>query len=100
MKANFKGYRVIVLFAKILMSGIGIVDVRGKIQGTVMSKGKSGAIARVKVTPVNPRTVFQQTARALFSFFSQNFRALTANQVTAWNQAAANGFEARNIFGN
>lgn len=85
--------------AKILMSGIGIVDIRGKIQGTVMSKGRSSATARVKVTPVNPQTVAQQAIRSVFSYFSAKFRTLGATVVAAWNAAAGSGFSSTNIFG-
>jgi hypothetical protein len=92
--------QVVIICAKILMSGIGIVDIRGKIQGTVMSKNKSGATARVKVTPVNPQTAYQQAVRVAFGAFSSAFRALTASQVNAWNSTAASGFKTNNIFGN
>ena len=92
--------KVIILFAKILMSGIGIVDIRGKINGTVMSKGKSGAIARVKVTPVNPQTAYQQRIRSILAYFSGKFRSLSLDQINGWNAAAANGFKGTNIFGN
>ncbi len=79
---------------------MGVVDGRGKVQGTVLTKNRSGAAMRVKVTPINRRTSFQQAARVAFGFFAQGFRALTASQVAAWNAAAASGFISNNIFGN
>lgn len=82
------------------MSGIGIVDIRGKIQGTVMSKGRSGAIARVKVVPVNRQTPLQQETRIRFGFFSSDWRSLTPDQINAWNAAASSGFPTNNVFGN
>lgn len=80
-------------------SGIGVVDGRGKINGTVMAKNRNGAYARVKVTGVNRRTVRQQEQRSLLSYFSQGFRSLGAELIAAWNTAAANGFTSTNIFG-
>lgn len=92
--------RVIILFAKLLMSGHGIVDLRGKVQGSVTQKGRYGMVMRVKVTGVNPRTTDQQRIRSLFSYFSANFRALGASVIAGWNAAAANGFKITNVFGN
>lgn len=99
-KQTLNGMRTVILFAKILWSGIGIVDGRGKLQGTVLTKNRSGAAARVKVTPVNRRTSFQQAVRVQFGAFASAFRALTASQISAWNAAAAAGFKTNNIFGN
>lgn len=80
-------------------SGIAVVDGRGHAGGTVFSKGRSGAIARNKVTPVNRRTPAQQQVRAILAFFSQAWRALTTAQIAAWNGAATSGFSSNNIFG-
>lgn len=88
------------IFLRVLWSGIGMVDGHGKLQGTVMQKGRSGAIARVKVNPVNTRSAFQQARRSLFAYFSSKFRTLGASVVNAWNAAAANGFTSTNVFGN
>ena len=90
----------VIIMLKILWSGIGMVDGRGKIGGTVLTKNRSGAAARVKVTPVNRRTPAQQFVRVGFGFLAQGFRALTASQVAAWNAAASGGFKSNNIFGN
>lgn len=97
---NLSGLRTVILFAKILWSGVGIVDGRGKLQGTVLTKNRSGSAMRVKVTPVNRRTSFQQSVRVQFGAFASAFRALTASQISAWNAAAAAGFKTNNIFGN
>jgi len=85
---------------KILFSGVGIVDGRGKFGGSVASKGRSGAYVRNKVTGVNRRTSFQQAARVVLSLLSQSFRALSVAQINAWNAAALNGYTSTNIFGN
>lgn len=84
---------------KIKFSGIAIVDARGKVGGSVISKSRSGAYVRNKVTPVNRRTAFQSSVRAVLAFFASGFRALTAIQIKAWNEAANSGFTTTNIFG-
>lgn len=78
--------------------GMMVVDGRGKLGGHVLSKNRSGAYARTKVTPVNPQTVYQQGARNLLTSFSQGWRALTGAQILAWNAAVA-AFAKTNIFG-
>ena len=80
-------------------SGIGITDGRNKIGGTVLSKSRSGATARNKVTPINRRSSFQSAIRSVFTGFSQSFSALTRAQILAWNNAANSGFTTTNIFG-
>lgn len=77
--------------------GMMIVDGRGKLGGHVLSKNRSGAYARTKVTPVNPQTSFQQGARNLLASFSQGWRALSAARIAAWN-AATPAFSGSNIF--
>jgi hypothetical protein len=91
---------LVILFAKLLMSGHGIVDLRGKVQGSVTQKGRYGMVMRVKVTPVNPRSSAQQYIRSLFAYFSANFRNLGATAIAGFNAAAANGFVITNVFGN
>jgi hypothetical protein len=63
-----------------------VVDGRGKIGGQVASKNKSGAYMRNKVTPTNPQTTAQTSARQLFSGISQNWSALTEAQRDTWNE--------------
>lgn len=78
--------------------GMIVVDGRGKLGGHVLSKNRSGAYARTKVTPVNPQTSYQQAARNRLTTFSQGWRALTSAQILAWN-AAVGAFSKSNIFG-
>ncbi len=85
--------------AKVLYSGAAAVDIRGKINGSVFSKNRSGAIIRVKVTPSNPQTTFQLAARSLLTSLSQAWRALNPGRIAAWNAAAAQ-FARTNVFGN
>lgn len=84
---------------KIQFSGLGVTDGRGKIGGHVASKNRSGPYARVKVTPVNPQTAYQQAARNLLTSYSQGWRALTQAQRDAWD-AAVGDFAKSDIFGN
>jgi hypothetical protein len=74
-------------------------DARGKINGTVYSKNKSGAYVRKKVTPANPRTVAQSLVRASFGGLSQAWSGtLTAAQRAAWIAYAAT-YPRLDIFG-
>lgn len=83
---------------KIKWSGIGITEGRGKINGSVASKNRSGAYARVKVTPVNPNTLAQQQARLVLAQFSQGWRQLSQAAIDAWNSAVSE-FSITDIFG-
>jgi hypothetical protein len=75
-------------------------DARGKVNGVVMSKNRSGAYVRTKVTPTNPRTAAQVAVRSNLSIFSQMWSGtLTAAQRAAW-VAFANTYPINNIFGN
>lgn len=98
MKKLFQNrFTVIALLVK--WSGIGMTEGHGKLGGTVIQKGRSGFIARVKVTPVNPQSEFQQSVRSLLAYFSSKFRTLGDTVVAGWNAAAANGFITNNVFG-
>jgi hypothetical protein len=85
---------------KTLWSGIGMVDGRGKLNGTVLSKNRYGNYARVKVTPVNPKTTDQQNRRGAFGNLAQLWPTLTEAQRQSWLEAASTGFPGHNIFGN
>lgn len=78
--------------------GMMMTDARGKLGGHVFSKNRAGAYTRTKVTPVNPQSSSQVTVRNRFTTYAQNFRALTAAQILAWNTAVAN-FIGTDIFG-
>lgn len=84
--------------AKIKWSGIGIVDGRGKINGTVLSKNRGGAYARVKVTPANPRYPAQMFVRSNLAFIAQKWRTLTQNERDAWSGAVSN-YTRTDVFG-
>lgn len=75
-----------------------VVDGRNKIGGHVMSKNRSGAYMRTKVTPVNPRSVDQQNVRSRFSVISTSWDGLGHASVVNWNAAVAN-WSKSDIFG-
>lgn len=83
---------------KIKWSGVGMVDGRGKINGSVASKNRAGAYVRTKVTPVNPRSVAQQNIRSIFSQVSEYWRGMTEVQRNSWNEATEN-WQRTDIFG-
>lgn len=84
--------------AKIKWSGIGIVDGRGKLNGTVLSKNRGGAYARVKVTPSNPRSTAQMFVRSNLAFLAQKWKTLTQSQRNAWAGAVSN-YTRTDVFG-
>lgn len=84
--------------AKIKFSSIGITSILGKAGGSVYSRNKGGSYFKNFVMPSNPRTIAQQTVRALFGAIAQAWRSLTAAQREAWNQGAVN-FPYQDAFG-
>ena len=78
--------------------GMIVTDGRGKLGGQVFSKNRGGAYIRTKVTPSNPQSPAQTVVRQAFAEFSQNWSALTAELITAWN-AAVSSWSTTDIFG-
>jgi len=78
--------------------GFGVADVRNKINGSVFARNRGGAYVRTKVTPLNPQSVRQVAARNLLTSLAQNFRSLTQDQITAWNEAVTQ-WQTTDIFG-
>lgn len=78
--------------------GMMMTDARGKLGGQVFSKNRSGAYIRTKVTPVNPRTDFQQANRSLLGSLSSGWSTLTEAQRNAWN-GAVEQWQKTNVFG-
>lgn len=66
-------------------------EFRGKMGGTVFSRNKSGAIARVYVKPTNRNSQRQQNIRSIFGSVSKQFANLTEVQKESWNGFAADG---------
>lgn len=84
-------------FAKVKFSAL-VSEMRNKLNGSVFSRNRGGAYIRNKVTPLNPQTTAQQAARALLSSLSEQFRTLSPDRITAWNQAGDN-FPTVDVFG-
>jgi hypothetical protein len=64
-------------------------DARGSIAGVTFTRNRYGAVARQKVSGVQPRTVRQLDQRAIFTAASQAWRSLTPDQQAAWAAYAA-----------
>lgn len=87
------------LMALIKTSGIGVVEIRNKLGGTVFLTGKGGASIRNLSTPTNPQTASQQLNRIEFGSISSEWRALTPSQRLEWYAQASN-YSFTNIWGN
>lgn len=85
--------------AKINFGGV-VQDARGKQNGIVYSKNRSGAYLRRKVTGTNPNTVAQQLVRSSFGNLSKQWgSSLTQAQRDSWT-TYANTYPRVDIFGN
>lgn len=73
------------------MSGLGFTDASGSIAATTVGGGRAGKFARVKVVPVNPKTIKQISQHSKFSTRNSAWRGLTQAQQDAWIGAAASG---------
>lgn len=82
----------------LIKTGALVAEIRGKEGGMVFSRNKGGAYVKVKVTPTNPQTIYQQNQRGQLGAISQAWRALTQAQRDAWGVFAA-GAPVTNIFG-
>lgn len=64
-------------------------DARGKIDGIVFSKSRSGAYVRGKVSPTQPQTSRQSTRRSFLTLATRRWSAnLTPAQRFAWDSLA------------
>jgi len=83
--------------AKIKYSAL-VSDMRGKLNGSVMSKNRSGSYVRNKVTPSNPQTSAQMLIRGIFSEITKGWSNLTDSQRQSWENSVE-AFQGTNIFG-
>lgn len=83
--------------AKIKYSAL-VSDMRGKLNGSVMSKNRSGSYVRNKVTPSNPQTSAQMLIRGIFSEITKGWSNLTNSQRQSWENSVE-AFQGTNIFG-
>jgi len=74
------------------LTGFTLGELRGKMGGLVFSRNKAGAYIRALVTPVNPQTVRQQTARYSFGNNSILFQNLSSFQKNCWETFARTHF--------
>ncbi len=71
--------------------GGGVAQIRGKLGGTVFSRGRGGAIVRSWVSPINPNTAAQQQVRnALSTLVVKWLTVLTQLQRNGWKTYADN----------
>ena len=73
-------------------------DLRGKLNGSKFSKGRSAHTLTNKVKGSNPRSASQGIVRSAFRKYTSMWQTLTAAQILAWNSAAQDSAK-RNIFG-
>lgn len=78
--------------------GMYVVDGRGKQGGHVLSKNRSGAYIRTKVTPSNPRTTAQMAVRGMFAAISARWSALTEVQRLSF-EGRVTDYSVTDIFG-
>ena len=73
-------------------------DLRGKLNGSKFSKGRSCHTLTNKVKGSNPRTSSQGVVRSLFREYTSKWKTLDPGVILAWN-SAANDTAYKNIFG-
>lgn len=69
--------------------GGGVASISGKIDGTVYSRNRSGAIARGWTKPTNPQTPLQEATRLRFSDCASLWSELPAADQLDWESLAA-----------
>lgn len=84
--------------ARIKFSSIGITNIVGKAGGSVYSTNKGGAYFKNFVKPSNPKTMAQQSVRALFGAIAAAWRLLDDSQRKSWDGASSN-FPYKDVFG-
>lgn len=83
----------------LVLLGPALSDARGKVGGVVFSRNAAGQYIRAKVSPVQPRSAFQQAIRATMTYCAQRWRnTLTAAQRAGW-EAYARGTPLVDRFG-
>jgi hypothetical protein len=83
--------------AKVKFTAV-VADMRNKLNGSVFARNRGGAYVRTKVTPLNPQSIAQVSARNLLTQLAQGFRSLTQEQITAWNEAVTQ-WQTTDVFG-
>ena len=73
---------------KILYSGL-VSDQRGKLNGTIFSKNRTGNILKNFATPRNPQSFTQQPNRSNWQYIIKYWQNLTTVQRASWADLAA-----------
>jgi len=73
-------------------------DLRGKLNGSKFSKGRSAHTLTNKVKGSNPQTSYQMLVRSYFREYTSMWKTLTDDQILAWNSAAQDSV-LKNAFG-
>jgi hypothetical protein len=71
-----------------IQTGAVITDIRGKLGGSIFQQTQGGLSIRNSSTPVNKHSAVQSSRRALLFQLQSNWRSLTDNQRTVWQQWA------------
>lgn len=74
--------------AKIKFSAL-VSEMSGKLNGSVIARGKNYTTLRNRVIPVNVNTASQSAVRQIFASISKNWSLLTEEQRIAWNNAVS-----------
>jgi hypothetical protein len=74
---------------KILYSGL-VSDQRGKLNGTIFSKNRTGNILKNFASPRNPQSGTQQPNRANWQYIVKYWGSLETIQRASWSDLAAN----------
>lgn len=83
--------------AKIKFSAL-MSDMRGKLNGSVLSKNRGGSYIRNKVTPSNPQTTAQMSVRGIFAGIASAWSTLTESQRLSFNGKVSQ-YATTDIFG-
>lgn len=78
--------------AKIIFSGIGITEMRGKLGNEVFTKGRGGAMVRSYVVPTNTITANRTLVRAYWSDAVSLWASVDEFQLKFWEQLNARVF--------
>lgn len=62
-------------------------EMSGKLNGSVIARGKNYTTVRNRVIPVNVQSATQTQVRQIFATISKNWSSLSESQREAWNQA-------------
>src|SRR5882724_6355282 len=72
-----------------VLYGNGIIDARGSVGGTVMTRGRSGATHKAKTSPVQPPSSVRNVKQGIFVTASRAWSlTLSAADRAAWNAFA------------